>query len=42
MKGIDTTRLVDQDAQSSVIENIYKITGCREYYINPIADGEVS
>jgi hypothetical protein len=28
--------------QSSVIENIYKITGCREDYINPTTDGELS
>jgi hypothetical protein len=33
---------MDEDEQSSVIENIYKITWCREDYINPIADGELS
>jgi hypothetical protein len=33
---------VDDDAWSSVIENIYNITGCREDYINPTADGELS
>jgi hypothetical protein len=33
---------VDEDAQSSVIENIYNITGCREDYINPTTDGELS
>jgi hypothetical protein len=26
---------VDEDAQSSTIENIYKVMGCREDYINP-------
>jgi hypothetical protein len=30
---------VDEDACSSIIENIYKITGRREDYINPIVDG---
>jgi hypothetical protein len=33
---------VDEDAQSSVIENIYKIMGHREDYINPTTDGELS
>jgi hypothetical protein len=34
--------LVDEDAQSSIIENIYKITGHREDYVNPTVDGELS
>jgi hypothetical protein len=29
----------DKDAQISKIENIYKVTMCREDYINPTADG---
>jgi hypothetical protein len=33
---------VDEDAQSSVIENIYNITKRREDYVNPTADGELS
>jgi hypothetical protein len=33
---------VDEDAQSSVIENIYKITRHREDYINPTTYGEAS
>jgi hypothetical protein len=33
--------LVDEDAWSSIIENIYKATGCREDYINPITNGEL-
>jgi hypothetical protein len=33
---------VDEDAWSSTIENIYKITGYREDYINPTTDGELS
>jgi hypothetical protein len=30
---------MDEDAWRSIIENIYKITGCREDYINPITNG---
>jgi hypothetical protein len=33
---------MDEDAWSLVIENIYKIMGCREDYINPTTDGELS
>jgi hypothetical protein len=33
---------VDEDAWSSIIENIYKITSHREDYNNPTADGELS
>jgi hypothetical protein len=33
---------MDEDARSSVIENIYKITGHKEYYINPTTYGELS
>jgi len=32
---------VDEDAQRSVIENIYKITGKKEDYINRSIDGEL-
>jgi hypothetical protein len=34
--------LVDEDAQNSIIESIYKIIGQKEDYINPIIDGELS
>jgi hypothetical protein len=34
--------LVDEDVEISVIENIYRITGYREEYINPTLDGELS
>jgi hypothetical protein len=33
---------VDEDVQSSIIENIYKIIGNRVDYINPTVDGELS
>jgi len=33
---------VDDDSQSSIIENIYKVKGNREDYINPTADRELS
>jgi hypothetical protein len=33
---------VDEDASSFVIENIYKITRCREVYINPKTDEELN
>jgi hypothetical protein len=33
---------VDEDAWSSTIENIYKVTGHKEDYVNPTADGELS
>jgi hypothetical protein len=32
--------MVDEDVWSSIIENIYKIKGHREYYVNPMVDGE--
>jgi hypothetical protein len=32
---------VNEDAKSSIIENIYNITGCREYYVKPIDDDEL-
>jgi hypothetical protein len=32
---------MDEDERSFVNENIYKIIGCREDYINLIADGEL-
>jgi len=34
--------LVDEDAHSSIIENICKITSHREDYINPTIDGYLS
>jgi galactose-1-phosphate uridylyltransferase len=33
---------VDEDAQMSIIENIYKIMGHKEYYVNPMVDGKLS
>jgi hypothetical protein len=33
---------VDEYAQSSIIENVYKITRCMEDYTNPTTDGELS
>jgi hypothetical protein len=33
---------MDEDAQSSVIENTYKITKRREDYVNPTTDDELS
>jgi hypothetical protein len=33
---------MDEDAWSLVIENIYKITRCREDYINPTTDRDLS
>jgi hypothetical protein len=33
---------VNEDAQSSIIENIYNITGHMEDYVNPTVDGELS
>ena len=41
-EGDRYNELVDEDEQSFLIENIYKITGCKEYYINPTTDGEMS
>jgi hypothetical protein len=41
-EGNKYNKLVDEDAQSSIIENIYKITWCREDYINPIVYGKLS
>ena len=40
-EGDRYNELVDEDAWSSIIENIYKITRCKEYYINPTVDGEL-
>jgi hypothetical protein len=40
-EGDHYNELVDEDAQSSSIENIYKVMGHREDYINPTADGEL-
>jgi len=34
--------LVNKDAHSSIIENIYPIIGCREDYINPTIDDKLS
>jgi len=34
--------LVNENEQSSVIENIYSITENKEYYVNPTVDGELS
>jgi hypothetical protein len=39
---IDHYELMDEDAQSSAIENIHKIMGHGECYINPTANGELS
>jgi hypothetical protein len=33
---------MDEDAQSSIIENIYNIMGHKEYYVNPTTNGELS
>jgi hypothetical protein len=33
---------MNEDAQSSIIENIYNITGHKEDYVNPTVDGELS
>jgi hypothetical protein len=35
-EGDRYNEIVDEDVQIYVIENVYKITGNREYYINPI------
>jgi hypothetical protein len=40
-KGGKYNESVDEDAQSSVIENIYKITRFREDYVNPMEHGEL-
>jgi hypothetical protein len=34
--------LMNEDVQSSIIENIYKIMGHKKDYINPLVDGELS
>jgi hypothetical protein len=34
--------LMDENAWSSIIENIYQIIKCMEDYINPTVDGELS
>jgi hypothetical protein len=39
MKVIGTNEIVDEDAWSLVIENIYKIIGRKEDYKNPTVDG---
>jgi hypothetical protein len=31
---------IDEDAQSSIIENIYKVMGRKYDYINPTTEGE--
>jgi hypothetical protein len=33
---------INKDVWSSIIENIYKITGHREDYVNPTTDEELS
>jgi hypothetical protein len=33
---------MNEDAQSLIIQNIYQIIGCMEYYVNTIAYGELS
>jgi hypothetical protein len=41
-EGDRYSELIDEDARSSIIENIYKITGRKKDYINPTVDGELS
>jgi hypothetical protein len=41
-EGGQYNELMDEDAQSSANENVYKIMGQREDYINPTTDGELS
>lgn len=41
-ESVRYNEIVNEDVQSSIIENIYQITGCREDYINSIIDGELS
>jgi hypothetical protein len=40
-KGDHYNEPIDEDAQILGIENIYKVTGCKEDYINPTANGEL-
>jgi hypothetical protein len=42
MKETDTMSQWMRMHEISIIENIYKITRCREDYINPTIDGELS
>lgn len=41
-EGDQYNELVEEDAQSSIIENIYNITRHREDCINPTTDGRLS
>lgn len=41
-ESVRYNEIVNEDVQSSIIENIYQITGRREDYINSIIDGELS
>lgn len=41
-ESVKYNEIVNEDVQSSIIENIYQITGHREDYINSIIDGELS
>jgi len=41
-EGDRYNELVDEDAWSSIIKNIYNIIGHKEDYINPTAYGELS
>jgi hypothetical protein len=41
-EGNRYSEMVDEDARSSVIDNIYKITKGKEDYVNPMEYGELS
>jgi hypothetical protein len=41
-EGDKYNELVVEDAQISIMENAYKILGCKEYYVNPTTNGEMS
>jgi hypothetical protein len=41
-EGDQYNELVDEDAWSLVIQNIYKIAGHKEDYINPTTNGDLS
>jgi hypothetical protein len=41
-EGDKYTELVNEDMESSIIENIYNVTRHKEDYVNPIANGELS
>jgi hypothetical protein len=41
-EGDHCNELVNEDAQSLRVENIYKVMGCKEDYINPTANKELS